>query len=240
MVRALICRCISYGDRRSASDPRSTLLRHHDPDIPSGDGFSGLRIVTAFSSPSATSRVPATLAMMTVLQVYGLLIHRAPAGSLPRDSAAWYGQLWGVRHLWHSCCSSLRYRLCLAGHPWPADLHHRPATRAGRACRSQIPCGHNLCYVCHRFLRCRRPFLVGFVGTVDNWVGRGYELDSIVACVIAVVALSGAGDPRRCGNGSTRSNVLVNIAFILGLPVRHSSSSRAIIVIAAVIVARGR
>ena len=34
-------------------------------------------------------------------------------------------------------------------------------------------------------------FLVGFVGTIDNWVGRGYELDSIVAAVMGGVALSG-------------------------------------------------
>ena len=27
-------------------------------------------------------------------------------------------------------------------------------------------------------------FLVGYVGIVDNWTGRGYELDSIAAAVI--------------------------------------------------------
>lgn len=31
----------------------------------------------------------------------------------------------------------------------------------------------------------------GFVGIVDNWVGRGFELDSIVAAVMGGVALSG-------------------------------------------------
>ena len=33
--------------------------------------------------------------------------------------------------------------------------------------------------------------LSGYVGLVDNWVGQGYELDSIVACVIGGVSLKG-------------------------------------------------
>src|SRR4029078_9493586 len=33
--------------------------------------------------------------------------------------------------------------------------------------------------------------LSGYVGLVDNWVGQGFELDSIVACVIGRVSLQG-------------------------------------------------
>ena len=33
--------------------------------------------------------------------------------------------------------------------------------------------------------------LSGYVGIVDNWVGRGFELDSIVAAVMGGLALSG-------------------------------------------------
>jgi ribose/xylose/arabinose/galactoside ABC-type transport system permease subunit len=35
------------------------------------------------------------------------------------------------------------------------------------------------------------PVLSGFVGLVDNFVGRGFELDSIVAAVLGGIALSG-------------------------------------------------
>jgi ribose/xylose/arabinose/galactoside ABC-type transport system permease subunit len=33
--------------------------------------------------------------------------------------------------------------------------------------------------------------LSGYVGLVDNWAGQGYELDSIVACVVGRVSLRG-------------------------------------------------
>ncbi|MBC6405327.1 MAG: ABC transporter permease [Rhodospirillales bacterium] len=63
-------------------------------------------------------------------------------------------------------------------------------------------------------------FLVGYVGIVDNWTGRGYELDSIAAAVIGGAALSG-------GKGSVPGVLLAalilvslfNIVVILGLPI---------------------
>ncbi|QBY00064.1 ABC transporter permease [Rhodophyticola sp. CCM32] len=62
--------------------------------------------------------------------------------------------------------------------------------------------------------------LVGYVGIVDNWTGRGYELDSIAAAVIGGAALSG-------GKGSVPGALLAtlvlvslfNIVVILGLSV---------------------
>ncbi|HEY8596197.1 MAG TPA: ABC transporter permease [Devosiaceae bacterium] len=62
--------------------------------------------------------------------------------------------------------------------------------------------------------------LVGYVGIVDNWTGRGYELDSIAAAVIGGAALSG-------GRGSVPGALLAalilvslfNIVIILGLSV---------------------
>lgn len=63
-------------------------------------------------------------------------------------------------------------------------------------------------------------FLVGYVGIVDNWTGRGYELDSIAAAVIGGAALSG-------GKGSVPGSLLAalilvslfNIVVILGLSI---------------------
>lgn len=63
-------------------------------------------------------------------------------------------------------------------------------------------------------------FLVGYVGTVDNWVGRGYELDSIVAAIIGGVALTGgAGTIPGALLGALVLVVLFNIVVILGLPI---------------------
>lgn len=63
-------------------------------------------------------------------------------------------------------------------------------------------------------------FLVGYVGIVDNWTGRGYELDSIAAAVIGGAALSG-------GKGNVIGVLLAalvlvslfNIVVILGLSI---------------------
>lgn len=63
-------------------------------------------------------------------------------------------------------------------------------------------------------------FLVGYVGIVDNWTGRGYELDSIAAAVIGGAALSG-------GKGTVPGVLLAalilvslfNIVVILGLSI---------------------
>ena len=63
-------------------------------------------------------------------------------------------------------------------------------------------------------------FLVGYVGIVDNWTGRGYELDSIAAAVIGGAALSG-------GKGNVLGVLLAalilvslfNIVVILGLSI---------------------
>jgi len=63
-------------------------------------------------------------------------------------------------------------------------------------------------------------FLVGYVGVVDNWVGRGFELDSIVAAIIGGVALSGGvGTVAGALLGALVLVVIFNIVVILGLPV---------------------
>lgn len=83
-------------------------------------------------------------------------------------------------------------------------------------------------------------FLVGFVGTVDNWVGRGYELDSIVAVVIGGVALSGgSGTLVGAALGALILVVLFNLVIILGLPVQAQLIIKGlIIVVAAAVFAR--
>lgn len=77
-------------------------------------------------------------------------------------------------------------------------------------------------------------FLVGYVGIVDNWTGRGYELDSIAAAVIGGAALSG-------GKGSVPGVLLAalilvslfNIVVILGLSIELQLVIKGLLIILA-------
>jgi ribose/xylose/arabinose/galactoside ABC-type transport system permease subunit len=82
--------------------------------------------------------------------------------------------------------------------------------------------------------------LSGYVGLVDNWVGQGYELDSIVACVIGGVSLKGGrGSIAGALAGAAIITVLANEVLLLGLPVQIQMIIKgAVIVIAAALYAR--
>jgi ribose transport system permease protein len=77
-------------------------------------------------------------------------------------------------------------------------------------------------------------FLVGYVGIVDNWTGRGYELDSIAAAVIGGAALSG-------GKGTVAGVLLAalilvslfNIVVILGLSIELQLVIKGVLIILA-------
>jgi ribose/xylose/arabinose/galactoside ABC-type transport system permease subunit len=76
--------------------------------------------------------------------------------------------------------------------------------------------------------------LIGYVGTVDNWVGRGYELDSIVAAVVGGVVLGGgAGSVLGALLGALILIVLFNIVLILGLPVEGQLVIKGFIIVLA-------
>jgi ribose/xylose/arabinose/galactoside ABC-type transport system permease subunit len=76
--------------------------------------------------------------------------------------------------------------------------------------------------------------LVGYVGSVDNWVGRGYELDSIVACVVGGVALSGGrGSLFGALLGALILSVVFNIVLLLGLPVHAQFILKGMVIIGA-------
>ena len=179
----------------------------------------------------------ATLAIMIVLQ--GLRFYYtqgAPAGSLPSGFrflgtgriggipvnmvafAALFAVLGWLLHV-----SSFGRKVYITGgNPVSADL-------VGiRSDRVTI-----MCYVlCSVMAGIAGLFLVGFVGTVDNWVGRGYELDSIVAVVIGGVALTGgAGTLWGAASGALILILLFNIAIILGLPVQAQLIIKGVIII---------
>ncbi|MFY1709399.1 ABC transporter permease [Tritonibacter scottomollicae] len=187
----------------------------------------------------------ATLATMIVLQ--GLRFYYtqgAPSGSLP-DGFRWLGagRLLGLP------VSLIALGLCFAGLGWL--LHAAPLGRkifiTGGNPRAADLVGIRsdritiLAYVlCSVMAGIGGLFLMGYVGTVDNWVGRGYELDSIVACVIGGVALTGGrGTLWGAVAGALILVLIFNIVIILGLPVQAQLILKGfIIIVAAAFLAR--
>ncbi|WP_182086353.1 ABC transporter permease [Aureimonas sp. ME7] len=76
--------------------------------------------------------------------------------------------------------------------------------------------------------------LAGFVGVVDNFVGRGFELDSIVAAVVGGIALSGGrGTIAGALTGAAILVAISNLVVMLGLPVQMQIILKGVVIIAA-------
>ncbi|MEM8813785.1 MAG: ABC transporter permease [Pseudomonadota bacterium] len=181
----------------------------------------------------------ATLAMMIVLQ--GLRFYYtqgAPAGVLPEGFRfLGTGKLFGIPVnilgflLLFAVLSFVlqktvfgRKIFIVGGNPTSADLVGINS--------------HNVTIVCYIICSIMAGIagllLVGFVGTVDNFVGRGYELDSIVAAVVGGVALSGGkGNLLGAVTGALILVVLFNIVIIIGLPVQAQLVIKGVIIIGA-------
>jgi ribose/xylose/arabinose/galactoside ABC-type transport system permease subunit len=79
--------------------------------------------------------------------------------------------------------------------------------------------------------------LVGYVGSVDNWVGRGYELNSIVATVMGGVSLAGGrGTVLGALIGALVLTEIFNIALLLGFPVQFQWVLKGVVILLAVAV----
>jgi ribose/xylose/arabinose/galactoside ABC-type transport system permease subunit len=76
--------------------------------------------------------------------------------------------------------------------------------------------------------------LSGYVGIVDNWVGRGFELDSIVAAVMGGIALSGGRGTIVGGLvGAAILIVVFNAVLMFGLPVQLQIIIKGLVIVAA-------
>jgi len=76
--------------------------------------------------------------------------------------------------------------------------------------------------------------LSGFVGVVDNWVGKGFELNSIVAAVIGGVALSGGrGTLPGALAGAAILVAVFNAVLLFGLPVQFQIIIQGLVIIVA-------
>ena len=79
--------------------------------------------------------------------------------------------------------------------------------------------------------------LVGYVGSVDNWVGRGYELNSIIATVMGGVSLGGGrGTVFGALVGAFVLTEIFNIALLLGFPVQFQWVVKGVVILLAVAV----
>ena len=76
--------------------------------------------------------------------------------------------------------------------------------------------------------------LSGYVGLVDNWVGQGYELDSIVACVIGGVSLKGGrGSIPGALAGAAIIMVAANEVLLFGLPIQIQIIIKGVVIVLA-------
>ena len=181
----------------------------------------------------------ATLAMMILLQ--GLRFsytQGAPAGNLPPGfRMIGSGNVLGVpinllaalvlgAFLWVVLHRSVfgRSVFIVGGNPRAAKLVGIFADRVTIACY----------VICSVMAGIGGLFLVGFVGTLDNWVGRGYELDSIVAAVMGGVALTGGrGSIVGAFLGALILVMIFNVIVIVGLPVQGQLVVKGVVIIAA-------
>lgn len=91
------------------------------------------------------------------------------------------------------------------------------------------------CYViCSVIATIAGLFLIGYVGQVDQWTGKGYELDSIVAAVMGGVAITGGrGSIFGALLGVLILILMFNAVILLGLPVQLQWILKGVIIVAA-------
>ena len=99
------------------------------------------------------------------------------------------------------------------------------------------------CYVISGALAALAGLLLsGFVPVVDNWVGRGFELDSVVAAVMGGVALSGGRGTISGGLvGGAILVVVFNAVLLMGMPIQLQVVIKGLVIVfaAAMYVKRG-
>ena len=77
--------------------------------------------------------------------------------------------------------------------------------------------------------------LTGYIGFADNWLGRGYDLNSIAAVVIGGSALSGGrGSVWGSLAGALMTWIMFNIVLLIGLDVDAQRIVKGVVIIFAV------
>jgi ribose/xylose/arabinose/galactoside ABC-type transport system permease subunit len=91
------------------------------------------------------------------------------------------------------------------------------------------------CYVLSGLLAAVAGLILsGFVGLVDNFVGRGFELDSIVAAVLGGIVLSGGrGTIVGALVGAAILVAIGNAVLLFGLPIQFQLIIKGLVIVAA-------
>lgn len=77
--------------------------------------------------------------------------------------------------------------------------------------------------------------LAGYVGYADQWIGRGYELESIAAPIIGGASFAGGrGSIAGTVTGVLLVTVLLNLVLLLNLAAEWQSIVRGVVIVAAV------
>jgi ribose/xylose/arabinose/galactoside ABC-type transport system permease subunit len=77
--------------------------------------------------------------------------------------------------------------------------------------------------------------LAAYIGYIDQWLGGGYDLDSIAAAVIGGVSLAGGkGGVWGTLAGVLLIGMLMNFVVVVGLPVEYQYVVRGGVVVLAV------
>jgi ribose/xylose/arabinose/galactoside ABC-type transport system permease subunit len=81
--------------------------------------------------------------------------------------------------------------------------------------------------------------LSGYTSVVDNFVGRGFEIDSIVAALIGGVALSGGiGTIAGAVSGAAMLILISNAILLIGLPIHAQLVIKGAVIILAAAVSK--
>jgi ribose/xylose/arabinose/galactoside ABC-type transport system permease subunit len=176
--------------------------------------LQGLRF--AWTKGAASGRVPEMIRMLGSQAIYGipinlllLLVLSAIVGVMLQRTA--FG----------------RKIYMVGGNPRAAELVGINVNRVTFAC-----------YVLSSILAALGGLvLVGYVGSVDNWVGRGYELNSIIATVMGGVSLGGGrGTVLGALVGAFVLTEIFNITLLLGFPVQFQWVVKGVVILLAVAV----
>jgi ribose/xylose/arabinose/galactoside ABC-type transport system permease subunit len=77
--------------------------------------------------------------------------------------------------------------------------------------------------------------LAAYIGYIDQWLGGGYDLDSIAAAAIGGVSLAGGkGSVWSAMAGVLLIRMLMNFVLVVGLPIEYQFVVRGVIIVLAV------
>lgn len=99
-----------------------------------------------------------------------------------------------------------------------------------------------LCYViCSVMAGLGGLFLLSYIGVVSNFLGQGYEIDSIVAAAVGGIALSGgSGTLTGALFGVAILVIISNLVVLLGMPLESQIIVKGLIVLGAAAFYRSR